>query len=159
MYLLSIDPGCINSAYVLIDTDEERIIRKGIVPNKELLYNEFFHDIDKVVIEMVESYGMAVGAEIFETVFWIGRFFQRYQVLAQRGCEKVYRKDIKLHLCHSARAKDSNVRQALLDRFGKPGTKKKPNAFYNDALDKMRQDIWSALAVGVYYWDNINKYI
>ena len=29
---------------------------------------------DVVVIEKIESYGMAVGAEVFDTVLWAGRF-------------------------------------------------------------------------------------
>ena len=45
------------------------------------------------------------------------------------------------------RAKDSNIRQALIDKYGKPGTKKDPNLFYNDSEQKVSKDIWSALAV------------
>ena len=45
------------------------------------------------------------------------------------------------------RAKDSNIRQALIDIYGKPGTKKEPNEFYNDSKVKMAKDIWSALAI------------
>ena len=35
-------------------------------------------------------------------------------------------KEEKMNLCGSMKAKDSNIRQALIDRFGEVGTKKNP---------------------------------
>jgi hypothetical protein len=64
---------------------------------------------------------MPVGAEVFETIYWSGRFAEAYGV---EHDARITRIDVKMHLCHSPRAKDGNVRQALIDRFGKPGTKK-----------------------------------
>ena len=57
-----------------------------------------------------------------------------------------------MHLCNSVRAKDSNVRQALLDRFpatggGKTpqiGTKSKPGPLYG-----FSKDMWAALGVAL----------
>jgi hypothetical protein len=105
---------------------------------------------DVVAIEMVASYGMAVGAEVFETCVWIGRFAERSPVTP----ELVYRRDVKLHHCHSAKAKDANITQALIDRFapGVPnkgkGTKAEPGWFYG-----FRADIWQAYALAVYVAD------
>jgi hypothetical protein len=62
----------------------------------------------------------------------------------------VYRRDVKLHLCHSPRAKDANVRQALIDRLGPQGTKKNPGPTYG-----MKSHLWAALAVGVYAMDKV----
>lgn len=70
---------------------------------------------DVVVIEKVESYGMAVGAEVFDTVLWAGRFAEaahRVPVVM------LPRRAVKLALCGDSRAKDANIRQALIDRFG-----------------------------------------
>lgn len=80
---------------------------------------------NKTIIEMIASYGMAVGKEVFETCVWIGRF---RQIAESQDIEAkyIYRKDEKMNLCHSMKAKDSNIRQALIDRFGEVGTKKKP---------------------------------
>jgi hypothetical protein len=60
----------------------------------------------------------------------------------------VFRRDVKLHLCDSPRAKDGNVRQALLDRLGPQGTKKAPGPTYG-----VKSHEWAALAVAVYGWD------
>lgn len=74
---------------------------------------------------MIASYGMAVGKEVFETCVWIGRFIEiaRFKNIE---VEYIYRKDEKMNLCNSMKAKDSNIRQALIDRFGEVGTKKNP---------------------------------
>jgi hypothetical protein len=46
------------------------------------------------------------------------------------------------------KAKDGNIRQALIDRFGPVGTKKNPGWFYG-----FSGDVWQAYAVGVTYAD------
>ena len=81
-----------------------------------------------VVIEAIASYGMAVGAEVFETCIWIGRFYEALSQYSEPA--RVYRKDVKMNLCGQTRAKDSNIIQALKDRFGDKGTKSKPGWFY-----------------------------
>ena len=80
---------------------------------------------DKAIIEMVASYGMAVGATVFETCVAIGQF-KEIAMKQNIPVEFIYRKDEKMNLCHSMKAKDSNIRQALIDRFGEVGTKKNP---------------------------------
>lgn len=75
-----------------------------------------------MVIEMIASYGMPVGKEVFDTCVWIGRFAET----SGMPTNYIYRKDEKMNICHSMRAKDSNIRQALIDRFGVVGTKKNP---------------------------------
>lgn len=142
--ILAIDPGNKESAYVVWHAPEKRILTKGIVPNDELLnlLCVGFDDCIVMAIEMVQSFGMAVGAEVFETVFWIGRFCQEWPRVSTR----IYRKDVKMFLCHSYRAKDQNIRQALIDKFGPQGTKKAPGILYG-----VSKHLWSALAVAVTY--------
>ena len=74
---------------------------------------------------MIASYGMPVGKEVFETCVWIGRFVELAR-LQNIDVEYIYRKDEKMNICHSMKAKDSNIRQALIDRFGPVGTKRNP---------------------------------
>ena len=140
--ILAIDPGSEQSAFLIWENNE--IIDKDIIKNDwiiTLLKNIDDEDI-VLVIEMFASYGMPVGRTVFETCVWIGRFIQTWE----GKHELVYRKDIKMHLCHTVRAKDSNVRQALIDKYGKPGTKKEPGFTYG-----VSKDIWSALAIATYY--------
>lgn len=110
-------------------------------------YNQNVYKIDKLVIEMIASYGMPVGKEVFETCVWIGRFVELAR-LQNIDVEYIYRKDEKMNICHNMKAKDSNIRQALIDRFGPVGTKKNPGWFYG-----FKADIWSAYAVGITYLD------
>lgn len=145
MTILAIDPGPVQSAYVV--WDDERVAERGIVPNAEMLEitRQQVWLSDQCAIEMVASYGMPVGREVFETVLWAGRFYQAW--VQDRGFPEptlVYRLTVKQHLCHDSRAKDANIRQALIDRLGAPGTKKKPGATYG-----IKADEWAALALAV----------
>ncbi len=96
---------------------------------------------EKVIIEMVASYGMAVGETVFQTCVAIG-IFEEIAESQNIPVEFVYRKDEKINLCNSMKAKDSNIRQALIDRFGEVGTKRNPGWFYG-----FKKDVWSAYAV------------
>lgn len=143
--ILAIDPGNEESAYCLIDEKTYKPIEFGKVGNPLMLIKMNELKYNKIIIEMIASYGMPVGASVFETCVWIGRFIQN------RKCpdyEYIYRKEEKMNLCNSMKAKDSNIRQALIDRFGEVGTKKNPGWFYG-----FKKDIWAAYAVGVTYID------
>lgn len=148
--VLAIDPGNEMSAYVLMD-NEYKIIEFGKISNQEMLslIDKGFDSISwDLVLEMVASYGMAVGKEVFETCVWIGRFYEAAHASDSYYIERVYRKDVKLNLCGQTRAKDSNIIQALKDRFGDKGTKASPGWFYG-----FSKDVWQAYAVGVTYLD------
>ena len=150
MILLAIDAGSTESAYVLCN-DKYEILDKGKVNNDEMLTIVQSGGYDVLVLEMVACYGMAVGKEVFDTCVWIGRFWQA-STTEERAY--IYRKDEKMNLCNSMRAKDSNIRQALIDRFAKfdfkngKGTKKKQDTFYG-----FKADMWAAYAVAVTYLD------
>ena len=117
MRLMSIDPGTTQSAWLIYRAGAP--VTFGILPNADLL--EMLRvavdrlTLDVVVIEQVESYGMAVGREVFETVRWAGRFEEAAHPVP---VALLPRRTVKLHLCGLPRANDGNVRMALLDRFG-----------------------------------------
>lgn len=139
--LLAIDPGTTESGYCALNGG--RIVFSGVLPNEDvldLLRPEF---ADDCAIEMIASYGMAVGREVFETCVWIGRFSEAWRSRSGNRPALVYRRDVKLHLCGNARAKDANIRQSLIDLIGPQGTKKAPGPTYG-----VRSHAWAALAVG-----------
>lgn len=139
--VLAIDPGTTESAFVVWDG---KVIHSGFIPNEEMLpivATAVNSGIDLIAIEMIACYGMAVGKETFETCVWIGRFMER----ATRPVHRVTRLAVKMHLCHTAKAKDANVRQALIDKHGAPGTKKAPGPTYG-----VSGHLWAALAVADY---------
>lgn len=150
--ILSIDPGNEKSAYVLMNSNKTPI-KQGLIENNDLL--EIMNELnyDALVIEMVASYGMAVGKTVFDTCVWIGRFIEK---ATQKNIpySRIYRIDEKIYICHDSRAKDSNIRQALIDEFGEVGTSKNPGFFYG-----FKKDIWAAFAVGVTFYKKIEEYL
>jgi hypothetical protein len=145
-HVLAIDPGTDQSAYVNWDCADKKILDHSILPNQELLdrlhHNDWPFWLNHLAIEMIASYGMPVGREVFETCLWIGRFIQ---ASGSPNPGLYYRKDVKLHLCGSPKAKDANIRQALIDLVGPQGTKKAPGPTYG-----IKSHSWAALAVAVY---------
>ena len=144
--ILAIDPGTTHSAFVQYRAGE--ILDHGWIPNAEMRQVLIGREYDRCAIEMIASYGMAVGASTFMTCLWIGRFTEVSRV------EPVlcFRKDIKLFLCGTMRAKDGNIRQALLDLVGPQGTKPKPGPTYG-----IKSHSWAALAVAVFAAANTTK--
>lgn len=151
MRILAIDPGPTESAWVLYEGDRrsrpcnEAIVRFAKQPNADVL-ETIRAGADRLVIEKIACYGMAVGAEVFETCVWTGRFME---VFGADRVDRIERLKVKLHLCHDSKAKDANIRAALIDRLGTPGTKKIPGPTYGIA-----GDVWSALAVAVTWADS-----
>lgn len=145
MPLIAIDPGNIYSAYVVADAVTLEPIEFGKIPNEQLVEELRGYSDCTLVIEMIASYGMIVGQEVFDTCVWIGRFWEAGYMLNRH---KLFRKDVKINICGSMKAKDGNIRQALIDRFGVVGTKKNKGFFYG-----FKSDIWQAYAVLVTYHD------
>lgn len=151
--ILAIDPGPQQSGYAIVDHNYHAT-DFGKVPTEDLLL-KVGDNFDTVVIEMVSHYGtgMPAGKEVFDTCVWIGRFLQHFTV-CRIPVQRMLRREVKLHLCGSVRAKDANIIQALVDRFasGQPnygkGTKQAPGWFYG-----FKADVWQAYALGVTYID------
>lgn len=146
--LYAIDPGTEQSALVSIDGGR---IWGEVVANDDLShYLALEASSDRhLVIEEIASYGMPVGREVFQTCVWTGRFIEVWR--ARGGSWSLLpRKDVKLALCGSLKAKDSNVRMAVLDRFGGKekaiGKKAAPGPLYG-----IKSHAWAALALALAY--------
>jgi hypothetical protein len=145
---LAIDPGPEQSGYVVYG--EGKVWVAGVIDNTSAYLADLIWVSERFAVEMIASYGMAVGKDVFETCVWIGRFLEKYESPARktptRHAEgvRIFRRDVKLHLCGSPRAKDANVRQALIDRLGPVGTKRARGPLYS-----VKSHAWAALAVAV----------
>ena len=138
MTIIGIDPGNTHSAGVVLEN--WAISEKIYLENDKFIAWVAFWSQERNPLfycEMIASYGMAVGRTVFETCVMIGRILQ-----VAPGTQRVTRIQVKSTLCHSAKAKDANVRQALIDIYGPPGTKKAPGGTYG-----ISGDMWAALAV------------
>lgn len=155
MNILALDPGTTQTGWAII-ADDIRVIDHGISNNKELVLHiktgtmSRKGDYEKIACEMIASYGLPVGREVFETCIWIGRFMQAWR--APEEVIIVYRKDVKMHLCGTTRAKDTNVRQAIIDLYEPTGggatpqigTTKQPGPLYG-----VSSHVWPAIGVGI----------
>ena len=150
--ILGIDPANEYSAFVVVENDLSAVVDKGKIPNKELQekisnWKSENYPIDYVAIEGIQSFGMPVGQTTFETCYFIGRLLEQFESFYIEPT-LIYRNEEKMLLCHSMKAKDSNIIQALIDLFAKDtpnkgkGTKSNPGYFYG-----FKKDIWQAMAV------------
>lgn len=144
-YIIGIDPGATQSGFVVYDPIFETVIDKEICLNisVQVLMERYKGQAKDVVIEQLRGYGLRVGNDTFDSIYWSGRFAQAALSLGM----EVYmtpRKDIVKALCDNGNAGDKGVRDALIDMFGPPGTKKSPGKLYG-----ISSHMWAALAACV----------
>ena len=150
--IIGIDPGTTESGIVVIDNDytvvsAEKELNENIawkwLDNESIIRDQ----VDTVVIEAIQSYGMAVGASVFTTCFWIGRFWQK----ALEGNVDVFlysRPKIFRGVVGQSKGGDAAMRQALLTRFGGDKKGEPLNILKGGGSDKR-----SAFAAAVYHLD------
>ena len=177
-YLLAIDPGTRESAYVGMRRDYS-IIAAAKVPNQKIIELIMLGGYEDLVIECMEARTLNVkagkngknpppqriGDETYETCYWIGRFME----CAYRKNMNVYRvkrteerkrliptKANKLPPFPDPAPKgaDAQIRASLIRRFAKfdkvngKGKKACRDVFYG-----FKKDMWNAFAVGTVYLD------
>ena len=172
--VLGIDPGTTETAYCLCTVDDKqsstslKVQQFAKIENEdmaEVLENLIVNSmVDKsippmsVAIEHLESYGMAVGKTTFETAYFIGRLTEicnRYE----QAVSRVYRHEEKNLICHSVKANDATIKQALVDLFAEhpeinhgKGSKAKQDYFYG-----FKADCWSAFAICYTYCKRLEE--
>jgi len=149
--ILAIDPGTEHSA--IVGWDGVKVVFVEDVPNPELVeklahwgdtkHTKLFMESSypHLVIEWITGYGIPAGRETFETCRWVGRFEQAYH----GQVHLLPRQKVKQHF---QAANDKFIRQALIDRLGKQGTKKNPGPLFG-----VTGHVLAALAVAVAWWD------
>ncbi len=156
-YVLGIDAGSEETGLCLVEAATFKPIVFGKIKNEEVFLwlkenNDKINDEFCVVAyEQFKNYGMPMGDSTIKSIEWNGRFKQHlndvYKITKQFPIMRV---EEKVNICKSVKAKDSHIRQALIDRFGEVGTKKKPGFFYG-----FKKDVWSAFAVAITFIDKI----
>lgn len=141
--IIGIDPGTTQSAYVA--WDGEFIRELGTEPNATVAKYLRTIDLDACVcIESVAYYGASVGREVFETCFWMGRFFQiARDRVGPRQVSRLSRNAVRKHLELKKSGNYKNVKAALERRL-----QRQPEDWHN-----LRSHQWSALAVAVTWWN------
>lgn len=146
MRILGIDPGPKKSGWALWDADEQRVVESESQAENEKLELHLYGNqqlFDALAVERVSYYGKTVGADVFETAYWSGRFAANVQP------EEVVRpkfSEIAKHFCgRSQGVNESVVARAIRDAYGEKGTKKEPGPFYG-----VSGHAWSAVAVAIY---------
>jgi hypothetical protein len=144
--IMAIDPGPEQSGWVLYAFDgygKHNVLDSGVDDNQDLLkWVKHGQRAHILAIEMMFASGMPAGNDHFRTLVWVGRFQQAWR--DPDRVKMVNRREVKLEICGDSRAKDSNIRQALIDRVGAPGTKKAPGPTHG-----VVSHAWAALAVAV----------
>jgi hypothetical protein len=157
MRILAIDAGTTESGFCIMDFDTYKPLFFGKEDNEEILKYVLEGNYDALVYEEFQSYGMSVGKSTITSITWNGRFIQA-AVSLLKPYYPIYRAEEKIAICGTMKAKDANIRQALIDRFAQfdlkqgKGTKNNPDFFYGFA-----KDCWSAFCVGTTWIDKIKQ--
>ena len=156
--VLAIDPGSQFSGWVVYNGATAGIRAHDRTENEQLLdqLRRLGDELEVVVIEWTAPRGMPASAELFETLWWAGRFAEAAR---DKRVERVNRLEVKRHLCGSTASKDTNVHAALIDRFGgvggkaaAVGVKASPGPLYG-----VKRDVWAALGVAVTWTDQYEE--
>jgi hypothetical protein len=154
MNILAVDPGYKRSALVAwngSEIGEHAILENGALLNFLAREKTIESKASVLVIEQMQMFtsNYGVGQEVFDSVFWSGRFAQAWE---PRRWDRILRSKIRGHL-GASKGGDAAVRQALIARFGPYkedaiGKKAAPGPLFG-----VRADEWSALAIAVTYYD------
>lgn len=158
--MIAVDPGTKQSGVVYYDNG--KVTYADIIPNAEVVEILDSNWREPVAIELIQPMGMPLGMSTVWTTVWTGRFVEAAGTEAD--VRWIHRTTIKADLCASTRAKDANVRQALIDLFSPTGggkvpqigTKKQPGPLYG-----IKSHLWAALAVAVVAernWESLKNF-
>ena len=159
--IICFDPGNELTGWCVYGVQEKILLYKHKENNLDVLKKfELFskkYKILKVGIEYPSSYGLAaVGQTLFDTCTFFGILIQLSLNYGIKP-ELVFRKSIKMFLCNSVRAKDSEVNLRVREYVGEDNTIKNPNLFYwneevkeNEGYPYSNNDIYASIALLLY---------
>jgi Holliday junction resolvasome RuvABC endonuclease subunit len=139
MRILGIDPGPTQSAFALIDGT--RILNAATIGNKEFLSIVEVCRCDLIACEGLFYQGNIAGSSLWQTAYMIGMIFDRTEPIR---FVLLPSRTVTTAICGLARCSDKDIKIALEERYGPPGTKKNPGQLYG-----MDSHVRSALAVAL----------
>jgi len=156
MRIIGIDPGPATSGWVEINTAGQ-VVAATEYANDDVCRKLFeYNPGDLIAIEDFTPYGKSLGQESMATIKWVGEFRQFCKHDGLHYIE-IPRPEVKLHHCDCRTAKDSDVRDAMIHRYGPGkdcaiGLKKSPGPLYG-----IKTHLWPALAVALVALDRYHK--
>lgn len=144
MIVIGIDPGAKQSGLVEWNPVAKAVMYKGILDNDHIPFCICSAPPKSIVaIEQLRGYGLRVGNDTFDSIFWSGRFAQAAKSSGMPFF-MLPRADICNHLTDNPKCGDKGIRDALIDRYGQQGSRKEPGRLYG-----IKSHLWAALAVAV----------
>ncbi len=117
-FIYGIDPGTERSGYVLIARRDYELVDAQVIDNPTLrMYMrnppKLPHEAE-LCVEFMVPRGMPTSAEEMRTMFELGRIVEAW------GAEyrPITRQEVKMAICGTPRAKDANIRAAIIDIYG-----------------------------------------
>lgn len=159
---VAIDPGSAQSAIVVYCPRDRAVLRHHLEPNAEAFQRvanlRALYPEAVAVCELTRPYalhgpkGAFFPAQVQDATLWAGRFWGAW---GGDGWHLLDRRAVKLALLGRQSGGDSDVRDAILDRFGgrvtAVGRKAQPGPLYGISRDE-----WAALAVAL-AWEEIRS--
>ena len=181
MKIFAIDPGSEVSSFVIWDPVPNVIhehgldVTNGVLIQRVRALEEQMH----LVVERIASQGMIVGQETFDTADYVGALGEAY--VHKYLVHKIFRRLVKVGCCGDSKAKDSNVRQFVIDYFGgqdkaiggKKCGKCKGKGWFGSGRQEcpackgakwkhppgkvfgFAEDEWQAMALAIYFFENL----
>jgi hypothetical protein len=144
--IIAVDPGTVKSGIVAWNGSVQLA---GVIGNEKLLASMqqwiIELNVELIAVEHLCNQGRPVGQSTFDTAIWAGRFIEK-AVQCNRSFQLVKRSQIKRWHCNKVvGVKDCDIRAALIRKYGKVGTKKKPGKTYG-----VTSHAWQALALATF---------
>ena len=140
--IFAIDPGPIISGYVEYGCVEQKPITSGLMPNPKLRKLLKKNKCPAMVYEKLQGMGMMPSKATFTTCEEVGRMIECFK----GEVIPLTRHEVKLLICGTMRAKDANIRAAIIDMYGGKevgiGNKKSQGPLYG-----VKAHAWQALAL------------
>ena len=156
--ILALDPGTVESGWVLWDLAEMRVIRSGVDDNDfvedRLCFQFGGAEWDACVIERPAPMGQVLGRDLLETIWTAARFTCAAEAIAAFGdvtIQHIERMEVKRQLLGRTTGNDTQVNAAVrayvanhhhITEKEVKGTKKAPGPCFG-----IKSHAWAALAV------------